>query len=109
MKKRIRKKLHLGEFQEFGFEISFNLIPNLSDKQLDAFFDEFIMDAVEKNSLFFGGGGNKQEWEGFLALNRRGSATEGHRANISKWLASNPKVVDFEVGKLIDAWHGDFN
>jgi uncharacterized protein YggL (DUF469 family) len=57
MKKRIRKKHHLGEFQELGFEISFDL--GVSDDQAeeeDAFF-QFLEHAIEANGLYFGGGG----------------------------------------------------
>ena len=41
MKKRIRKKLCLGEFQEFGFEVQFRLPSDMSDQDQEAFFDAF--------------------------------------------------------------------
>lgn len=52
MKKRLRKKLHKGEFQQFGMSI---LVPvnggNVNEK-LDA-----IVDVAENNSILFIGGG----------------------------------------------------
>ena len=37
MRKRIRKKLCLGEFQEFGFEVQFRLPSDLSDQDQEGF------------------------------------------------------------------------
>jgi uncharacterized protein YggL (DUF469 family) len=107
MKKRLRKKLHLGEYQEFGFEVSCSFVSDLSDEQFDNFIDTFIQEAIESNRLSFGGGGDKQEWKGFVTLDRRGSATEKHKTGVSKWLESNPEVIDFKVGGLIDSWYGE--
>jgi len=107
MKKRLRKKLHLGEYQEFGFMVSCSFVSGLSDVQLDSFIDTFIQEAIESNGLSFGGGGDKQEWKGFATLDRRGSATEKHKTKVSKWFESNPEVIDFKVGGLIDSWYGE--
>ena len=105
MKKRLRKKLHLGEFQEFGFEVTYRFIPNLSDNQLDQFIDDFIAEAIENNGLCCGGGGDKNEWRVFVSLDRRGSATENHRDRVSSWLESNELIAEYGVGQLVDAWY----
>jgi uncharacterized protein YggL (DUF469 family) len=42
LKRRLRKKLHLAEFQELGFEISVEFNSNLSEPDFDKFYDEFI-------------------------------------------------------------------
>jgi uncharacterized protein YggL (DUF469 family) len=100
--KRLRKKLHLDEFQEFGFTISFTLPQNLENEALDIFFDRFI-DVIEHNGLLFGGGlGLKSE--GFVTLDKRGNATEEHRVLVRRWLASHPFVSDIRIGELVDAW-----
>lgn len=54
--RRLRKKLRLDEFQQLGFEISITMKPNLEVDDIDRFLDEFILDAIEKNELAFGGG-----------------------------------------------------
>jgi uncharacterized protein YggL (DUF469 family) len=106
MKKRLRKKKHLGEFQEFGFEVSCRFNSELSDEQFEQFIDTFLQEAIESNGLSFGGGGDKQEWKGFVTLDRSGSATEEHRINVSKWLESRPEVIYIKVDSLVDAWYG---
>jgi uncharacterized protein YggL (DUF469 family) len=104
--RRLRKKLHLDEFQEFGFEISFSLPENLDSEELNDFFDQFITEAIENNGLVFGGGigGNS---EGFVTLGKRGSATEEHRERVKSWLSAHPLVADIQVGGLVDAWRND--
>ena len=106
MKKRLRKKKHEGEFQEFGFEVSFGLLADLAFEERNAVLDAFITEAIEANGLQFGGGGTTT-WEGFIALDKpRGSATEDHRSVVTAWLEKNPKIVNVQVGELRDAWHG---
>ncbi|ODT84978.1 MAG: hypothetical protein ABS69_01445 [Nitrosomonadales bacterium SCN 54-20] len=102
--RRLRKKLHLDEFQQLGFEISFSLPENLDSEKLDDFFDQFITEAIENNDLWFGGGigGNSG---GFVTLERK-SATEEHRERVKSWLSAHPMVADIQIGELVDAWYG---
>ena len=106
MKKRLRKKLHLGEFQEFGFDVACRFVKNLSDDQIDRFIDTFIIEAIENNGLCCGGGGDKNEWSVFVTRDGRDSVTESHREKVASWLKSNEFVAEFEVGDLMDAWYG---
>lgn len=103
MKKRLCKKRHLGEFTEFGFSLRFAISEDLSVTARDSLLDEFIAE-IERLGLQFGGGGIL-EWDGFVALNGRGSVTERHREAMLGWLESNPNVVKPEAGSLVDAWH----
>jgi uncharacterized protein len=103
MKKRLRKKLRLGEFQEFGFSIAFRMSSTLSTKDRDVLLDAFI-DMIEQNGLQFGGGG-LNDWEGFVNLDSRGTATEQHRQVVHEWLDGHPQVEDVVVGQLVDVWH----
>lgn len=102
--RRLRKKLHVGEFQEFGFSISFSLLENLESKALDDFVDEFLAEAIENNSLKFGGGFGGNDSGGFATLNKRGGTTEDHRALVRNWLAAHPHVTNMQIGELVDAW-----
>ena len=107
MKRRLRKKKRLGEFQELGFPVRFTLSEARSPDECEAFIDEWILGAIEANELQFGGGGSTHAWEGFVTVVERGSATEEHRRALEAWLSSHPSVVRHEVGPLVDAWYGD--
>ena len=104
MKKRLRKKLHKGEFQELGFEINLKLHQHLTDDELKPWLDEFI-DAVEEIGLAVGGGGLYEQ--SFFAdkLSGPGPVTPEQRERLSQWIGQNSKVASFELGPLQDAWY----
>jgi uncharacterized protein YggL (DUF469 family) len=104
--RRLGKKLHLDEFQEFGFEILFSLPENLDREKVDNFYQQFLAKAIENNGLLFGGGigGNSG---GVVTLSKRGSATEEHRERVKSWLSAHPMVADVQVGQLIDTWRDE--
>jgi uncharacterized protein YggL (DUF469 family) len=62
MRKRLRKKKHVGEFQELGVELEMTLRAGVD---FDEFLDAFLCDAVEANGLAFGGGGRDDLLSGF--------------------------------------------
>ena len=99
--RRLRKNLRLGEFQQLGFEISITLKPNLGTDDLDRFLDEFILDAIERNGLAFGGGTDC----GFITTWKRGAASEAHRTIVENWLNRRQEVVSVTIGPLVDAWY----
>jgi hypothetical protein len=41
--RRLRKKLRVGEFREFGFDVSFTFRDGLDENQLTDFWDAFIL------------------------------------------------------------------
>jgi uncharacterized protein YggL (DUF469 family) len=99
--RRLRKKLHLGEFQQLGFEVSISLRPDLGTADVDQFLDEFILEAIEKKGLAFGGGTEG----GFITTWERGSASEEHRAIVEAWLNQRQEVAAVSIGPLVDAWY----
>ena len=105
MKKRLRKKLHVGEFQELGFEVRFQVADNRSHDAFDAVADAFISQAIEAHRLVCGGGGKNPEWSVFVTRDARGSVTEEHRQAIARWLAARPEVNAVQIGPLVDAWY----
>ena len=106
-RKRQRKKLHLAEFQEFGFRVRFQFSQEFTEAQLKHLMGDFMVNSIEKGGLMFVGGGTLDRWEGFVVLDAsRGSATEEHRQLVTEWLESRPEVTEFEVGPLVDAWYG---
>lgn len=105
LKKRLRKKFHLGEFQELGFEICANLNSELSEMEFDRFYDEFI-DLIEENKLLFGGGVCKQNMEGFVTSAKKfASPTSQDKEKIKDWFERRDEVFDSNVGKFKDAWN----
>lgn len=104
MKKRLRKKLRLGEFREFGFDVKFRLQPGLDDDAIWRLSDAFLEQAIEGNGLVCGGGCGRA-WDVFVTRAGRGTATEQHRTAVTAWLQQHHWVSDIEVGPLIDAWH----
>jgi uncharacterized protein len=99
--RRLRKKLHIGEFREWGFQIRARMA-NEIDHQL--FSDRFISEAIEANGLLFGGT-CWQRVDGFVVFSGSGSANENHQKVIAAWLKGQPEVIDFDVGPLVDAWY----
>ena len=104
MKKRLRKKLRVGEFREDCFEITFRIDPSITLRDVDELTDNFIA-MIEHAGLQFGGGGN-YEWSGVVQGPWRGTVTSEDQKAVLEWLRQHNKIVDVLVGPLKDAWHG---
>lgn len=103
IRKRLRKKRHIGEFQELGFDLSFRLSEHLGQVALDDFCDQFLANAIEARGLLCGGGGG-QRWDLFVTR-ARSSVSDQDREAVAGWLSESPYVNDVQVGPLIDAWY----
>ncbi|MDA0127839.1 50S ribosome-binding protein YggL [Vibrio sp. MarTm2] len=100
-KRRILKKLYLGEFAMLGFEISCETTITDFDSY-DAFVDDFI-DYIDSLGLCFGGGG-LEHFEGFLCAQKRYiDATEEQKAQVIAWLKARGEVKAVESSELLDA------
>jgi uncharacterized protein YggL (DUF469 family) len=99
--RRLRKKLRVGEFQEFGFNVKISLAAALSREGEEAFIDDLLSAVIEPKSLGYAG------WVrgGFIVPIGRGSVTEQEREDIRKWLEARPEIDVVEVGPLEDAWY----
>ncbi len=108
MRKRLRKKRHLGEFQELGFTVWWRMKSIPDESECLQFLGRFLEEAIEANGLSFGGGGgsDSDEGEGFVANMGGGSATDEHRAIVQEWLTQDPDVAECRVEPLPDAWYG---
>lgn len=104
MKKRLRKKLRLGEFRQFGFEVAFSLPEDLGDEGVDAFCEAFIGEAIETPGLMCGGGCGRV-WDVFVVRSGRASTAEEDRRNVRAWLERHPLVSGIRIGPRVDAWH----
>ena len=103
--RRLRKKLHVGEFQEFGCNVTFCFDARHID--LESALDHWLA-FVESHNWAFGGGGSLQgdEVRGYLVAATQGSLIEADRQRINDWLQTQPWVLTGQSGPLTDAWHG---
>jgi uncharacterized protein YggL (DUF469 family) len=103
MKKRLRKKLRLREFQEMGFHVDFdvNLASNIETE--NAFFNK-LLDFVDGQELSIGGSMNSF----YVTRTKRDSATDVDRNVVEAWLQQQPEVSSVKVWPLDNSWHGPF-
>jgi uncharacterized protein YggL (DUF469 family) len=99
--KRLRKKLRIDEFKEYGFAVSLRLSGSLSPRARDDFWALFLGELIAKRLLAFSG-----NEEGYITKFGRGSATEEDRNAVSAWLTDRAGVERVTVGPLEDAWYG---
>lgn len=101
---RQRKKLRLGEFQEFGFNVTAKRAKELTTSEQQEFVDRLFDILIEHGLLF--GGVFEDDLKGFVVVRApRGSVTEAQRESFGAWLASCPELSDIQVGPLKDAWY----
>jgi len=102
LKRRLRKKFHLGEFQEFGFDVSVNFKKGNGEIQFDKFWNAFIGE-IEKNGLVCGGGGDYNGWQVFVTSERKfASPTSSDKERIRIWLESCFEVENCKVGEFLE-------
>ncbi|CAM4222864.1 YggL family protein [Kerstersia similis] len=98
---RQRKKLHVGEFQQFIFEVRASFSANDdSDALLDA-----LIEMIESRDLFFGGSVGRGVLDGMVSA-CAGSPSEDDRQAVLQWLQQRGDVTQVTVGELADAWYG---
>ncbi|AOE84625.1 YggL family protein [Pseudomonas sp. TCU-HL1] len=100
--RRLRKKLCVDEFQELGFELTFTYKEGLDLDAVSAFFERFIVEAIENNGLGFIGAADY----GFACLGKRGSVTAEQRTQAEAWLQQgHAELANFTVSPLLDVWY----
>ncbi|MFO7685021.1 MAG: 50S ribosome-binding protein YggL [Desulfobacterales bacterium] len=105
MKKRLRKKKHLGEFTEYGRQLVINR--KLTDG-FDEFLDAFIKEAIEANNCYCGGGGKEDKLNVIVELGRRSDDPDARLDRIIAWLDARPDVENWKVADEFDIWHEDY-
>jgi uncharacterized protein YggL (DUF469 family) len=106
MKKRLRKKKHVGEFAVFGVPVTISLVDGTD---FDSFLDAFLEDAIEANGCYFGGGGRKDILSGIIELGRKIDLPEERLKKISHWFDTNSDVANYLLGEIKDLWYGSFD
>ena len=100
--RRLRKKMHIDEFQELGFSVSWNFEEGTGIDIIDTTVDKFIDEAIEPNGLAFDGSGYLA-WEGLICTQEIGKCTEDHQAQVRKWLEDR-KFEEVRTSELFDVW-----
>lgn len=99
--RRLRKKLHVGEFQEFG--LAFKVQRKAGTLDI-SFVDALLTDVIDPRGLEFGGWASG----GFVSRLGRGSLTEEDRQVLIDWLGKRADVETAQVSGLMDAWYTSF-
>lgn len=99
--RRLRKKLCVDEFQELGFELSFQYKEGAAAEVTDAFMRRFTDQLLAPNGLSYAG----CDEYGFVCLGRRGSVSEEQRGLVDEWLRQQPELASFTISALMDAWY----
>jgi len=100
--RRLRKKMHIDEFQELGFSVAWTFPQGTSVEEIDAAVDAFINEVIEPNGLAFDGSGYLQ-WEGLVCLQKIGKCTNEHRELVRQWLETR-NMGSVTVTELFDVW-----
>ncbi|MEK6570435.1 MAG: 50S ribosome-binding protein YggL [Bacteroidota bacterium] len=105
MRQRLRKKKHLGEFAEWGVPIA---IKRNRQDDFDGFLNDFIVQAVEGNDCYFGGGGKEDRLEGVIELGKTSNNPEERLKKVIEWIEARKDVKKYAIGKITDLWRGSF-
>ena len=94
--RRLRKKLHLGEYCENGFEVGFGQSQKMSEVEVLAKISEVLIN--NGMAFLYEGRGN------IFVSGNDSSLTVKDRECVVEWLKEQNDITS-TVGSLIDAWH----
>lgn len=100
--RRLRKKLHLGEFQELGFTVKFSFPEGTSRDDVNKVIDQFLDDVIAPNGLAFEGYG-LLNWEGVICLREVGHCTIEHQTLIKNAL-EKANLENIQISDIFDIW-----
>lgn len=104
MRRRLRKKKHLGEFQVLCFRVAGITQTKIDENELA---DTFI-DFVESNKMRICG--SADGWRGsfeFYVSRNGGSCTNEDREAVRNWFMGRSVVISAECDELIDAYYDE--
>ncbi len=105
LKKRLRKKYHLNEFQKLGFEVLVNFKKEMDETRFDRFRHRFIGE-IESHGLVCGGGGDYNVWQAFVTSAKKFESPKNiEKEKIKTWLQNHSGIESFNVGEFKDAWN----
>jgi uncharacterized protein YggL (DUF469 family) len=109
MKKRLRKKLALGEFQKTGFAVGLYLAFATDDTACSHPFWRKITLFVESNGLYVEG--TIDDFWVFTNYNKSPipSIRESDQSLVRNWLQQQIEVISFRIGQPTTDWHPFFH
>lgn len=105
LNRRQRKKYHLGEFQEMGFQLRWTYHTLLNEPEVYSFFDQFLP-MIEARNMGCCCGLAPEGGDGFVAKLGRGTDCSGDRIAVLEWLRAHPAVAGADADELVDNWYG---
>ncbi|MBB5193396.1 hypothetical protein HNQ50_004153 [Silvimonas terrae] len=105
---RQRKKLHVAEYQELGFDIHVTFKAPLDDAAMTAFINDTLDYADQRGWMLGGLGGHLPltETSAFVCKAARGSLGEEDRDAFVAWFKARADVATATADALVDVWHG---
>ena len=102
--RRLRKKLRIEEFQELGFEVSWNFPLNTSEERIDQLIDSLIREVIEARGLAFAGDGHLA-WQGLICTQAIGQCSQEDIQAVCEWLKQQG-MENLHHSELFDLWYG---
>ena len=100
--RRLRKKLRVGEFREFGFELAFELPESMEGRAMAIWLDAFEQAAwdldLRVGRLIYPG--TRQNV--VVRHSNPGSVTEDQRVTLRAWVKAQPGAIGVAAGPLVD-------
>ncbi|MCP5350264.1 MAG: DUF469 family protein [Oceanospirillaceae bacterium] len=105
--RRLRKKLHVGEFEVKGFTIKLTFKESQDESHFQAFMQDFFHQAIEQKGLLFSGWGTAESFQGLVMTDQRySSVEETQRQQVMAWLNAHPLIASATASELLDAYYG---
>ena len=107
LNRRQRKKLRVGEFQEFIFQLDATFKSAMDATAYEAFIDAFTGLADAKGLSVWGMGGRLPITQtcAWIQKSGRGSPAQADRDALVTWLLERPDVATAVAGDFVDGWH----
>ncbi len=105
MKKRLRKKYRIGEFQELCFNFSFEYKGDVNSTECEAFLKEFVENCVEAQGLDCDGYMTEEGCRLILSAARPTETSEEQRQFVKSWLEARSDVEVQSFSELEDLWY----
>ena len=104
MKKRLRKKKYIGEFQEFGWYVT--VVLKSGEPQQGSPLWEPLMEQVDALDLLMGGSLVSFFVQPVVRMTKE--QTQDRQQQLQQWLTQRPEVAQATSSALTDAWYGPF-
>jgi uncharacterized protein YggL (DUF469 family) len=103
--RKIRERAEALDFCQLGFPVAFLVSSDAENSSISLVLEAFRHEVLAPNSLECGGGRDGNGFRGFVTR-WEGSTNERDRREVSDWLKLRPEISEYDVGKLVEAWHG---